>query len=198
MLSKKVQLFCTGEGAHRRTFIQIPGALPFSQNNRIRIFADTIRLSADSLIVPVDRIRKSADRIRKPTSRQNHFFSTKSPKSHKKASFSKKTSRFQFFQHKKMVLPIKFSQHLQPRSDFLLSKLNKFLSIFPNNYPKPKQEATEHSPSWGRWRGLLHLLTASPLKTYRRKEALQCAYGCGEECARVRWEDLEARQSGHN
>ena len=178
--------------------LQIPSALPFSRNNRIRIFTDTIRLSANSLIVPVDRIRKSADRIRKPMGRQNHFSSTKNPKIHKKASFAKKSSRFQFFQHKKMVLPIKFFQHLRPRSNFLLSKLNKLLSIFPNNYPKPKQEATEHSPSWGRWRGLLHLLTASLLKTYRWKEVLQCAYGCGEECARVRREGFGDCQSGHN
>ena len=198
MLSKKVQLFCTGEGAHRRTFIQIPGALPFSQNNRIRIFTDTIRLSANSLIVPVDRIRKSADRIRKPTGRQNHFSSTKSPKIHKKASFSKKTSRFQFLWNKKTTLSTQIFQYLRPRSNFLLSKLNKLLSIFPNNYPKPKQETTEHSPSWGRWRGLLHLLTASLLKISRWKEVQQCAYDYDEECARVRREDFGDCQSGHN
>ena len=134
--------------------LQIPSVLPFSQNNRIRISTDTIRLSADRLIVPVDRIRKSADRIRKPTGRQNHFSSTKNPKIHKKASFAKKSSRFQFLWNKKTTLSTQIFQHLQPRSNFLLSKLNKLLSIFPNNYPKPKQEATEHSPSWGRWRGL--------------------------------------------
>ena len=155
MLSKKVQLFCTGEGAHRRTFIQIPGALPFSQNNRIRIFADTIRLSANSLIALADRIRKSADRIRKPTGRPNHFSSTKSPKIHKKASFSKKSSRFQFLWNKKTTLSTQIFQHLRPRSNFLLSKLNKLLSIFPHIYQSSQQEATEHSPSWGRWRGLL-------------------------------------------
>jgi hypothetical protein len=108
LLSKKVQLFCTGEGAHRRTFIQIPGALPFSQNNRIRIFTDTIRLSADSLIVPVDRIRKSADRIRKsadtirkPTSRQNHFSSTKNPKIHKKNLVREKIQQISIFLEQK-------------------------------------------------------------------------------------------------
>ena len=148
--------------------------------------------------MPVDRIRKSADRIRKPTGRQNHFSSTKNQKIHKKASFSKKTNRFQFLWNKKTTLSTQIFQHLRPRSNFLLSKLNKLLSIFPNNYPKPKQEATEHSPSWGRWRGLLHLLTASLLKTYRRKEALQYAYGCGEECARVRREGFGDCQSGHN
>ena len=130
-------------------------ALPFSRTDKIRTSADTIRLSANSLIAPIDRIRKSADRIRKPTGSQNHFSSTKKPKIHKKASSAKKSSRFQFFQHKKMTLPIKFFQHLRPRSNFLLSYLNALLSIFSNNYPKPKQEATEHSPSWGRWRGLL-------------------------------------------
>ena len=97
-----------------------------------------------------------------------------------------------------MVLPIKFFQHLHPRSNFLLSKLNKLLSIFPNNYTKPQQEATEHSPSWGRWRGLLHLLTASLLKISRRKEVRQYACGCGEECAGVRREDFGDCQSGHN
>ena len=197
MLSKKVQLFCTGEGAHRRTFIQIPGALPFSQNNRIRIFTDTIRLSANSLIALADRIRKPADTIRKPTGRQNHFSSTKSPKIHKKASFSKKTSRFQFLWNKKTTLSTQIFQYLRPHSDFFLSKLNKLLSIFPNNYPKPKQETTEHSPSWGDGGGS-YLLTASLLKISRRKEVRQYAYGCGEECARVRREDFEARQSGHN
>ena len=173
-------------------------ALPFSRTDKIRIFADTIRLSADSLIVPVDRIRKSADRIRKPTGRQNHFSSTKSPKIHKKASFSKKSSRFQFLWNKKTAISINIFQHLRPRTDFLLSHLNALLSIFPNNYPKPKQEATEHSPSWGRWRGLPHLLTASPLKISRRKEVQQYAYGCGEECARVRREDFGDCQSEHN
>ena len=178
--------------------LQIPSALPFSQNNRIRISTDTIRLSADRLIVPVDRIRKSADTIRKPMGRQNHFSSTKNPKIHKKASFSKKTNRFQFFQHKKMVLSTQIFQHLRPRADFLRSHLNALLSIFPNIYHKLQQEATEHSPSWGRWRGLLHLLTASPLKTYRRKEVRQYACGCGEECARVRREGFGDCQSGHN
>ena len=101
MLSKKVQLFCTGEGAHRRTFIQIPGALPFSQNNRIRIFTDTIRLSANSLIAPVDRIRKSADTIRKPTSRQNHFSSTKNPKIHKKNLVREKIQQISIFLEQK-------------------------------------------------------------------------------------------------
>ena len=155
MLSKKVQLFCTGEGEHRRTFIQIPSALPFSRTDKIRTSTDTIRLSANSLIALADRIRKPADRIRKPTGKQSLFFTPRSQKNGKKTSFPQKSSRFQIFLNKKTAISIKFFQHLQPRSDFLLSKLNKFLSIFPNNYPKPKQEATEHSPSWGRWRGLL-------------------------------------------
>ena len=148
--------------------------------------------------MPVDRIRKSADRIRKPTGKQSSFFTPRSQKNGKKASFPQKSSRFQFLWNKKTILSTQIFQHLRPRTDFLLSKLNKVLSIFPNNYPKPKQEATEHSPSWGRWRGLLHLLTASLLKISRRKEALQCAYGCDEECARVRREDLGDCQSEHN
>ena len=135
--------------------LQIPSALPFSRTDKIRTSTDIIRLSANSLIALADRIRKPADTIRKPTGRQNHFSSTKSPKIHKKASFAKKSSRFQFLWNKKTTLSTQIFQHLRPRSNFLLSKLNKLLSIFPNNYPKPKQEATEHSPSWGRWRGLL-------------------------------------------
>ena len=173
-------------------------ALPFSRTDKIRIFADTIRLSADSLIVPVDRIRKSADRIRKPTGKQSSFFTPRSQKNGKKASFPQKSSRFQIFLNKKTAISINLFQHLRPRTDFLLSHLNALLSIFPNNYPKPKQEATEHSPSWGRWRGLLHLLTASLLKISRRKEVRQYACGCGEECAGVRREDLGDCQSGHN
>ena len=178
--------------------LQIPGALPFSQNNRIRIFTDTIRLSANSLIALANTIRKPADTIRKPTGKQSSFFTPRSQKNGKKASFPQKSSRFQIFLNKKTAISINLFQHLRSRSDFLRSHLNALLSIFPNNYSKPKQEATEHSPSWGRWRGLPHLLTASPLKISRRKEVLQCAYGCGEECARVRREDLGDRQSGHN
>ena len=135
-------------------FIQIPSALPFSQNNRIRIFTDTIRLSANSLIALADRIRKPADTIRKPTGKQSSFFTPRSKKIGKKASFPQKSSRFQLFIEQKTTLSTQIFQHLRPRSNFLLSYLNALLSIFPNNYPKPKQEATEHSPSWGRWRGL--------------------------------------------
>ena len=101
MLSKKVQLFCTGEGAHRRTFIQIPGALPFSQNNRIRIFTDTIRLSANSLIALADRIRKSADRIRKPTGKQSSFFHPTKPKKRQKSLVPTKIQQISIFMEQK-------------------------------------------------------------------------------------------------
>ena len=155
MLSKKVQLFRAKEGEHRRTFIQIPRALPFSRNNRIRIFTDTIRLSANSLIALADRIRKPADTIRKLTGKQSSFFTPRSQKNGKKTSLPQKPNRFQFFIEQKTALSTQIFQHLRPRSDFLLSYLNALLSIFPNIYQSSQQEATEHSPSWGRWRGFL-------------------------------------------
>ena len=119
--------------------------------NRIGV----IRISANSLIALADRIRKPADTIRKLTDKQSSFFTPRSQKNGKKASFPQKSSRFQIFLNKKTAISINIFQHLRPRSDFLLSYLNALLSIFPNIYPKPQQEATEHSPSWGRWRGLL-------------------------------------------
>ena len=100
-LSTKVLLFRAEEGEYRRTFIQIPRALPFSRNNRKRIFTDTIRLSANSLIALADRIRKPADTIRKLTGNQSSFFTPRSQKNGKKASFPQKSSRFQLFLNKK-------------------------------------------------------------------------------------------------
>ena len=176
--------------------LQIPSVLPFSQNNRIRISTDTIRLSADSLIVPVDRIRKSADRIRKPTSRQNHFSSTKNPKIHKKAPFSKKSSRFQFLWNKKRLFPHKFSSIFAHALIFSSPNSTSFYQFFLTITPS-QNKRQQSTPPHGGDGGGSYLLTASLLKTYRRKEALQCAYGCGEECARGRREDFGDHQSGH-
>ena len=126
-----------------------------STNNLTLLRTDFLIASASTIRMSADRIRKPADTIRKPTGKQSSFFTPRSQKNGKKASFPQKSSRFQIFLNKKTAISINLFQHLRSRSDFLRSHLNALLSIFPNIYPKPQQEATEHSPSWGRWRGLL-------------------------------------------
>ena len=159
--STKFPLFPSHEGhksAHERE----------RANNLPLLRADTIRLLADFLIASANRIRKPADTIRKLTNRKRRIFSKNGRKNQKS---SRKLPLFQdfarFFPSAKTKMPRKFWEEAKRRA-FLkfsekgfLSNCREVLGVLGQvglvrelTKLLQTQEAAEHSPLWGRWRGL--------------------------------------------
>ena len=162
--------------------------------NTIRLSADSLIASADSIRKPADRIRKLTKRIRKifiKSSRKN----TKIPQNlHFPQDFTrlfppaKSKMPRKFWQKAKRRAFLNFSEKS------LLSIFQEVLELFglvglvgqvgdaieksayrtsptsrknPNRYRTSPRVAAEHSPLWGRWRGLSPF--SSPFSLYLKK-----------------------------